>query len=166
METRGITKIVDISDAEVGKFYLRRGFRDDEVIFFQCISFPSRDGDQKLALRFPKNNQVPRIDLMNGPAFIGELPDVHVRVDPHSLAGDEYSTSTSQGMLLITGDTPIVLAAGQDGYGWHAVDLSTGRVSEQRVPTAWAWFQRWRVVIDDEEEEVVLAVYDRARAGS
>jgi hypothetical protein len=162
MEIRGVGGTSSAQDLQTGRFYRRQDY-DGGTILFQVIEDARPEGVSKWALEFrPSSVGGARIEEIYGNAAFSEIPNVHLRVDPTSLAGDEHSTSTRAGMLLITGETALLLATPQRNYGWVAVDLGAGKLASTR-PTGWAWFSRWSLVVDAAEDETELVAYDLAR---
>ena len=163
MEVRGIGKIGPIQDVEVGHFYRRYGY-DANPVFFQAVEENASGGNQKKwALEFhaPSKGGA-RLAELHGPMNVTEVPGVHLRLDSSSLSGDEFSTGTSAGMLLMTNDQALLLATPPRGHGWVTVDLLSGKLLQGR-PSGWTLFQRWSLVVDDDDDEIVEVAYDFAQ---
>jgi hypothetical protein len=162
MEVRGIGGVFGPEDLQVGRFYRRQDHRGGTILF-QVVEEEVGGVVGSHVLEFlPSSDGGTRLESVYGGMMFAEIPDVHLKVDSHSLAGDEFSTSMCAGMLLVTKDTALLLATPQRNYGWAAVDLITGKVTSTR-PSGWAWFSRWSLVMDDGEDETELVAYDLAR---
>jgi hypothetical protein len=85
------------------------------------------------------------------------LPPVSVRVDAPSLSGTIYTMRLVAGVFGVTGDEPFVMAS-TGRWGAFSVSLSSGKVLQGAMPQ-FAAFSRWSLVIDDAEQEVVIATF-------
>jgi hypothetical protein len=162
MEIRGIGGVFGAEGLQVGRFYRRQDYRGGTTLF-QVVEEEVAGVASTNVLEFlPPTDGGTRLEDVYSSVMFVEVPDVHLKVDPHSLAGDEFSISLSAGMLLVTKGTAFLLATPQRNYGWTTVDLLTGKVSLTR-PVGWAWFSRWSLVMDDGEDETELVAYELTR---
>jgi len=155
----GLDRVIRGHEAEVGRFYLEPVY-DGEPRLFQCVvAGKVVDGEAvKQALYFVPQEQ-PSIVLADFPwtDSIVALPDVHVRVDPPSIAGSSSISSLSGGMFFIMGDEAFVTAG--MGFRWRMMNVSTGKAVEGAHPTSWVSFSRWLLVVQESGEEIPIASF-------
>ncbi|HEY0313422.1 MAG TPA: hypothetical protein VGC56_13105 [Allosphingosinicella sp.] len=162
VQLRGIGDVVAAEDLVSGQFYHMR-HHDAKTTLLQVIEEEQPEGIVKWALEFREHSDGgARLDEIYDGMMYVEVPNVHIRIEPTSFAGDSYSTSSHAGMLLVGGGAVILLATPPRNYGWISVDLMTGKIVRKQ-PTEWAWFSRWSLVTDDADEEKELFGYDLPR---
>jgi hypothetical protein len=159
---RGIVGIVPHHAMEAGRFYMAPAYRDGNWLF-QCVqtSEPLDDGFRRKALFMTAGGQ-PDLGLHELPQQtpVALLDNVHVRVDPTSLASSAFDTSLRSGLFLIRDDEAIICAPAGQRRGWTAVNINTGRTVSGDVGVNWLSFTRWSLVMDDEEgDELTLATF-------
>lgn len=156
---RGLVGVVPDHALEPGRFYLATSYGEGAILF-QCVQTdePVDDGFRRRALVFTTGETV-RLELCDLPhhgPFVA-LDDVHVRVDPTSVAESPFTAHLRSGLFVLDGDQPI-LCASMGFRGYRAVNLSTGHTINGQVGHGWLSFTRWSLVVDDEAgEELVLA---------
>lgn len=159
---RGVVGVIPHHSMETGRFYMAPNRAGNWL--FQCVQTDEAfEGSYKRkGLFFTTGDQVD-LGLSDLPwqSPVLALDEVHVRIDPTSLADSIGTTSLERGMFILDGDTPLLCAP--DGFrGWSVVDLSTGRTSAQRSRQNWLSFTRWSLVMDDEHgDELTIASFGR-----
>lgn len=158
MQLRGIGDVVAGEDLIPGRFY-RTWRHNGATTFFQVVEEKGSAGVSTWALDFRvQSDGGARLDEIYRSMMFVEVPDVHLRIDSTSLAGDQYSRATSAGMLLVAGGAAVLLATPPRNYGWVPVDLTAGKVL-RAPPAGWAWFSRWSLVAEDGDDERELIAY-------
>ena len=165
---RGLVGVIPSHATEVGRFYLLSDYQGGHWLF-QCVQTrePLDDGFRRAALFLARNgNPDIGVETLPDRSPVVALDDVHVRIDPTSVAGDASTTTIRLGNFVLDGDAP-VLCARSGRHGWVNVNLSTGQIVD--VPGhGWLGFKRWSLVMDDEagdELTIVRFDADEARSG-
>jgi hypothetical protein len=159
---RGLLGVVPLAAAEPGRFYLKQGYGTGPTLLQAVLPAKPEEGSTALDALYITYAGEPALEVhsFSGSDPLVALFDVHVRVDPTSLAGSRYSVHPQPGSLLVAGETPVLVASlGQRGH-WTYVNLSTGERMPGGPTTDWLMFKRWFLVIDDEaNEEVTIASF-------
>jgi hypothetical protein len=159
VELRGIGDVTRATDLKAGRFYRRQDY-EGGTILIQAVAEKQADSEHLWALEFrPPTKGGMRLDEIYLHTMYVEIPNVHLRVDSLSFAGDELSTSLRAGMLIVSAGVPTLLAIPPRNFGYTAVELSEGRLAQSR-PTEWACFNRWSLVADDGDDEIELFSYE------
>lgn len=162
---RGIEGIVQPSQLELGRFYLDPGYGRGSTLFQWVRTGEMREGSAVEAMLVFSNSQP---QPKNTPLYLQQpegyrplvkMPAVSVRVDPPSASGTVTTQSLNSRMLVIDGQTPVLMAA-KGLFGSVAVDLATGRVCQ--LSNNWVIFSRWSLVVDEAGEEICIASFDGA----
>lgn len=161
MPVLGLNEVIPARDAEPGKFYLHERYDTDPEVFLCFLTGGEIDGvPETKALYFtPDEDQKFSMHLPPTHEPLVALPEVHVRVDAPSLSASSGSSSIRTGMMFVVGDEPFV-AAPLEFRHWTSINLSTGRAVQIDRNKAWASFDRWQLVIFDQDEEVVIANFE------
>jgi hypothetical protein len=159
---RGIVGVIPSHAVEAGRFYMAPNYQGGPRLF-QCIQTqePIEDSFRKKALIFTESGK-PLLCVSDVPdrTPLLALDDVHIRVDPTSLAGDSFNTYLRRGLFVVRDDHAMFCAPA--GFReWGVVNLSTGHESSQSIGTNWLTFTRWSLVMDDEAgDELTIASFE------
>lgn len=161
MPVLGLKEVIPARLAEPGSFYLHERYEEDPVIFLCYLTGAEVEGvPEKKALYFTPDEE-PKASIYLAPSHepLIALNSVHVRVDAPSLSATSASSSIRSGTMFVMGDTPY-FAAPLEFRHWVAINLSTGRAEQVNRNEPWATFDRWQLVLIDDEEEVVIANFE------
>ena len=159
---RGIIGVIPSHAVEAGRFYMAPSYQGGPRLF-QCIQTqePIEDGFKRKALIYTESGKTILCfsDVPDHTPLLA-LDDVHIRVDPTSLADDSSTTRLKRGLFIIRDDHAIFCAPA--GFReWGTVNLSTGHLGSGSIGSNWLSFNRWSLVMDDEAgDELTIASFE------
>jgi hypothetical protein len=160
---RGIARVVRQEGIVAGAFYLCSRYSGDPYLIQAITTAPDVEPTHAVVFDPGANDPISIMELEHTTYAL--MPEVSVRVDPPSMSGNAFTHNIRPSMMIVDDNVPYVVASLRY-RGYSIINLSTGLIQQNGfTSTAWATFDRWQLVVDENGEEVPIASFGAQPGG-